>query len=91
MMHRLLIPLAMILAATNLFGQTEAQGPNPTQKPKPEGNCAVSGRVISATDGAPLRSARVGLVQRDVRQRPQIYGATADSDGHFEIKQIVAG
>lgn len=42
MTHRLLIPLALILAATNLFGQTEAQGPNQIQKRKPEGNCTVS-------------------------------------------------
>ena len=48
MMHRMLVSLAVILAAGNLFGQTEAQGPNQTQKPKPEGNCSVSGRVISA-------------------------------------------
>lgn len=91
MMHRLLIPLALILAATNLFGQTEAQGPNQIQKPKPEGNCTVSGRVISAADGSPLRSARVGLAQRDERKHPQIYGATTDNEGRFEIKEIVAG
>ncbi len=91
MTHRLLFPLALILAATNLFGQTEAQGPNQPQKPKPEGNCTVSGRVVSAADGSPLKSARVGLVQADTHDHPQVYGGTTDNDGHFEVKKVVAG
>ena len=78
MMRRLLISLTLILAATNLFGQTEAQGPNQTQKPKPEGNCTVSGRVVSAADGSPLKSARVGLVQADTHDHPQVYGNTTE-------------
>ena len=91
MMRRLLISLTLILAATNLFGQTEAQGPNQTQKPKPEGNCTVSGRVVSAADGSPLKSARVGLVQADTHDHPQVYGNTTDNEGHFEVKKVVAG
>jgi protocatechuate 3,4-dioxygenase beta subunit len=91
MMHRLLIPLALILGATNLFGQTEAQGPNQAQKPKPEGNCTVSGRVVSAADGSPLKSVRVRLVQADIDDHPQVYGDTTDNAGHFELKKVVAG
>ena len=33
----------------------------------------------------------MGLVQRDERKHPQIYGATTDHEGRFEIKEIVAG
>ena len=91
-MLRLLIPLALILAAAaNLFGQTDAQGPTQTRKPKPEGNCSVSGRVVSAADGSPLKSARVGLVQADTHDHPQVYGETTDNEGHFELKKVVAG
>ena len=90
-MRRQLISLAVILAAGDLFGQTEVQGPNQTQKPKPEGNCSVNGQVISAADGSPLKSARVGLVQADTRDHPQVYGDTTDNEGHFELKKVVAG
>ena len=91
-MLRLLIPLALILAAAaNLFGQTDAQGPTQTQKPKPEGNCSVSGRVVSSADGSPLKSARVGLVQADTHDHPQVYGDTTDNEGHFELKKVEAG
>jgi protocatechuate 3,4-dioxygenase beta subunit len=83
--------LTLILAATNLFGQAEPQNPNQPQKPKAEGNCSVIGRVVSATDGSPLRSARVGLVQADARERPQVYGDTTDNEGRFEIKKVLAG
>ena len=50
--------------------------------------------MVSAADGTPLRSARVGLIQANAGRRPQralVYGATTDNDGHFEIKQIEAG
>ncbi len=87
----LITPLALILAATNLFGQAEPQNPNQPQKPKAEGNCSVIGRVVSATDGSPLRSARVGLAQADVRDHPQVYGETTDNEGRFELKKVVAG
>ena len=81
MVHRLLILLALILAAIYSFGQAGPQNPNQPQKPTPEGNCTVSGQVISAADGSPLRSARVGLVQTDTHDHPQVYSDTTDNQG----------
>ena len=91
MVHRLLILLALILAAIYSFGQAGPQNPNQPQKPTPEGNCTVSGQVISAADGSPLRSARVGLVQADTHDHPQVYGDTTDNQGRFELKKVLAG
>jgi len=88
---RLLIPLVLILAAVNLLAQSVPQVPTQLQKPIPEGNCTVSGRVVSASDGSPLRSALVGLVQADTHDHPQAYGATTDNEGHFEMKKVLAG
>ena len=91
MVQRLLILLALILAAIYLFGQAGPQNPNQPQKPTPEGNCTVRGQVISAADGSPLRSARVGLVQADTHDHPQVYGDTTDNQGRFELKKVLAG
>lgn len=86
----------LALATAILAGALLAQVPaNPSDNPgipkKPEGNCMVSGRVVSAADGVPLRSARVGLIQADSKERPQVYADTTDSEGRFELKKVVAG
>ena len=92
MLRRLVYVLAVVISTHALLAQAPPNPPNlPDAAQKPPGNCTVSGRVVSATDGAPLQSAQVGLIQRDDRKHPQMYGATTDSEGHFEIKQIEAG
>lgn len=87
-----IVAFAFITVVTAALAQAPS---NPTNNPsvsnKPSGNCTVSGRVIGAADGAPLRSARVGLVQADARERPQVYGDTTDDEGRFEIKKVLAG
>jgi len=87
---------ALILAIAAMSGPSLAQVPtkpgnDPNAAKKPPGNCTVSGRVASAADGAPLRSARVGLIQANVRRHPLVYATTTDNEGHFEMKQIEAG
>ncbi len=95
MIRQLGFAFALAAAAGSLLGQAPTKAAaDPNAAKKPPGNCTVSGRVVSAADGAPLRSARVGLIQANAGRRPQralVYGATTDSDGHFEIKQIEAG
>lgn len=87
--------LALVLSIVAIAGPTLAQtSTKPTSDPnaakKPSGNCTVTGRVIGAADGAPLRSAQVMLVQTNVRRHPLVYATTSDNEGRFELKQVEA-
>lgn len=50
---------------------------------------SVSGTVVSAGAGQPLRKARVELSPDDNRNRP--LGSITDASGHFEIENIAPG
>ncbi len=91
MLRRLIVVLAIVSAVAPGFPQAPAAPAKPDLPMKASGNCAVSGRVVSAAEGAPLRSARVALVEANERKRPLVYAATTDNEGRFEIKQIMAG
>ena len=92
MLRRMIIGFALIVAAAIAPAQAPAGPPDSSDKTKkPPGNCRVSGRVVSAADGAPLRSARVGLIQANVRRHPLVYATTTDSEGRFELKLVEAG
>jgi len=62
---------------------------------KPSGKvpapCTVSGRVVTAAEGAPLKSSRVALMLEHESREPQVYAAVSDSDGGFTIKDVPAG
>jgi len=92
MLRRLIVVLAIVSAVAVGFAQVPA---NPASKPdqtkRPPGSCNFSGRVVSAAEGGPLRSARVALVEANQRTHPLVYATTTDDEGHFEIKQIEAG
>ena len=92
-------PSLAALVVLSAFGLISAQTstPNvpPAQSPSSAGQqqkepepCTVSGRVVSAAEGTPIPSARVGLIQTDAGQHPAVYGATTDDQGHFEIKNV---
>src|SRR5271167_1244046 len=82
----------IVACAQASFAQVGAPSPDHPAKPKKlPGNCTVSGRVVSAAEGSPLRSARVGLIQANERRHSLVYATTTDNDGRFEIKQIEAG
>src|ERR1039457_399948 len=53
--------------------------------------CTVSGRVVTTAEGAPIKSARVMLVQENAKNRPEIFGALTDGEGHFQIKDVPPG
>ena len=92
MLLRLIVALAVASVALASLAQVPAKPPNNSDATKkPPGNCSVSGRVISAADGTPLRSARVGLIDTNERQHSQVYATTTDNQGHFELNQIEAG
>ena len=53
--------------------------------------CTVSGQVLAAAEGSPLKSSRVALIQENEGAHPEGFAATTDNGGHFEIKKITPG
>jgi Carboxypeptidase regulatory-like domain len=54
--------------------------------------CTVAGRVVTAAEGSPLRSARIALVPEHSRSsQPQIFATISDSDGRFLLKDVAPG
>lgn len=89
-----LAALIVLSASALMPAQTSVPGPpasSATQQQKPPEPCIVSGRVVSAAEGTPIQSARVGLIEADVNQHPVVYGTTTNDQGHFEIKQVPPG
>jgi hypothetical protein len=58
---------------------------------KQTATCTVSGQVITAADGTPLKSSRVVLMGQDAGSHPQAFSAATDGDGRFEIKNVAPG
>jgi len=86
---RLSLGLLALLIATALVPQTAPQLPLPQDKTPPL--CTVVGQVVAASDGAPLKSARVALVPEHKEKHPHIYATTSDSDGRFLLKNVEPG
>ncbi len=82
-----IVPAALVIAS---MAQTPASGSAPADKKQPD-PCTVSGRVVTAAEGAPIKSARVGLVEHDAGRQTQVYAASTDNDGRFEIKKVDSG
>ena len=82
----LLMSVGVLTCALQALPQQKDQA-----KEKPPDPCLVSGRVVSALDGSPLKSSRVVLVQENTHAHPKVFGTTTDSDGHFEIKKVTPG
>jgi hypothetical protein len=85
---------ALVIAALALGLLAQSSGPSPDKtKEHPDSLCVVAGRVVTAAEGNPLKSARVGLVP----ERPgweafsHIYTTTSDSDGRFILKDVAPG
>src|SRR5437868_10773692 len=81
----------MFAVALSLLAQTPVPSPDKKAEEHPASPCRVAGRVVTAAEGIPLKSARVALVPEDSRSDTLIYGATSDSDGHFLLKEVVPG
>jgi protocatechuate 3,4-dioxygenase beta subunit len=81
----LLVPLACSAQAPPVGSATSEKQP---------ALCTVSGQVVTAAEGAPLKSSRIALIQQDTTSHssnPSVFAATTDSDGRFEIKKAVPG
>ncbi len=87
-MRRLVPALVVIIVAVGLPAQTS---PPSGKAGVPDSSCVVSGRVVVAADGSPLKSAKVTMVPERREQKEQLYAATTDSDGRFLLKDIVPG
>ena len=87
---------ALLFVCTGLLSaqsppQSPASQPSQKSQEKTPETCTVSGRVVSAAEGAPIRSARVGLIDDEVKRHPPVYATTTDSDGRFAIKKVPPG
>src|SRR5947208_14135441 len=81
----------MFAVALSLLAQTPVPSPDKKAEEHPASPCRVGGRVVTAAEGSPLKSARVALVPEDSSPDTLIYDATSDSDGHFFLKEVVLG
>jgi protocatechuate 3,4-dioxygenase beta subunit len=90
--RRLALVLMVLVSAILLVAQHPPQSTPTQQQPgkQPE-PCTVSGRVVSAADGTPLQSARVGLVQTNSQEHPAVYAIITDANGGFELKKVSPG
>src|SRR5439155_232046 len=79
----------MFAVALSLLAQTPVPSPDKKAEEHPASPCRVGGRVVTAAEGSPLKSARVALVPEDSRSDTLIYGATSDSDCHFLLKEDI--
>ena len=90
-MPRLLPAIAVLLlglpARPQVAAPTNSQS-SPDDSPPP---CTVSGRVLTATDGAPLKSTWVVLKAAHSGSHDQAFATTSDTDGHFTIRDVPAG
>jgi hypothetical protein len=68
--------------------QAPVTGPRDNAKPKDTGSARISGRVVNAETGTPLRRAVV-VVMGEGLKRP--YSASTDESGRYEIKDLPPG
>src|SRR5437660_5020696 len=81
--------LAAIAAAIALDGQI-ARPPDSSEQ-KQVAPCSVSGRVVTAADSTPLKSAHVYMREENPGREPKMYGAATDGDGRFVLKNVAPG
>lgn len=90
-MRGILLAMIGLVMASASTAQAPPQSRKTSQK-QPPANCAVSGQVVTAAEGAPLKSSQVVLIQEDATShQPQAFSATTDGDGRFEIRKITPG
>jgi len=88
-MRRFLPATAFVALAANLLAQTSV--PLSSKEDAPDSSCIVSGRVLTASEGSPLKSARVALEPEDSRSNNHLYAVTSDGEGRFLLKDVPPG
>src|SRR5437762_7635393 len=61
-----------------------------TQENQPKSTCSISGQVVSAATGEPLRSARISLLEID-KKDPHTFRAVSDAEGGFALTGVAPG
>ncbi len=84
---KIVILAAVVLGATPGHGQQ----PPPQSSAEPTGFGKVSGRVLRADNGAPIRKVSVSLAQASPRGRGESFQAVTDAAGRFEFSEVPAG
>ena len=79
---------ALVCATSILFVQNSAPSNSQPGQDPASAPCVVAGRVVTAADGNPVKSARIALMPEHERSHTQIYAATSDNDRHFVIKNV---
>ena len=90
----LLAIVGLVLASSSsaqVPARTVANTSENKNNEKQTGTCIVSGQVITAAEGTPLKSSRVALMGQDASSRSQAFSAATDGDGRFEIKKVAPG
>src|SRR5271167_1316308 len=89
-MREFLQVLAIVGLVIASMAQTPAAQSGQADKKQPD-PCTVSGRVVTAAEGAPIKSARVALVEQTAGRHPHVLAASTGNDGRFEIKKVDPG
>jgi hypothetical protein len=89
-MRRFLAAPAVIVVTLSLFAQTSAPSPDKTEE-HPASSSVVAGRVVTAAESSPLKSARVSLVPEHSGSHDQIFATISDVDGRFLLKDVAPG
>jgi len=83
--------LAVAAITATLLAQSSVPRTNKVSDDSVPPPCTVTGRVVAAADGNPLKSARVVLIPEHSRSDHQIYATSSDVDGRFTIKDVLPG
>lgn len=89
-MRRVYPAIATIAVVLILFERTLSASPYQTDEQRTT-LCSVEGRVVSAGDGTPLKSARVALMPEQRQQSKDPFATTSDANGHFVLKDVLPG
>ena len=90
-MRRFLFVSAVLGIASALLAQSSTPSDNKPTEASATEPCTVTGRVLTAAEGNPLKSARVALIPEHSRSHNQVYATSSDGDGHFTLKDIPPG
>jgi protocatechuate 3,4-dioxygenase beta subunit len=82
---------AVLGLAAALLAQSSAPSVSKASEDPASAPCTVTGRVVTASDGNPLKSASVMLIPDHKRSENEIYATSSDSDGLFTVKGIPPG
>jgi hypothetical protein len=90
-MRRFLFIAALVSIAVSTVAQSSPPPDNNSTQDPASAPCTVSGRVVAAADGSPLKSARVILTPQHSHTPSQMYSASSDSDGNFTLHDVPPG